>query len=425
MLSAKSIKFNKVLISAKHALDSIGIPFHLHSGTALGSQREHDFIKHDYDIDLAVFYSDVNTSSQVNSIIRAMKRYGFELNHSLGRLSSGKEISFIKNNVPLDIFWIYEINYRGTKYYSYSTYFDKCDLLPHKQCVWVYRLIPPVRINFLGNTYNTLSIKNIADIYGSDWQTPKKQSYTEGLNGGFKGLLKDYYNNRSTDTIAFCFLLQSNLKHKLVWEKFFKGDDYPVKSYNIYSYFESPNKNTPDWIKKSAVASVANTKEHDLKATIKMLKKALEIPTNKYFVLLCEHCIPIYNYETFYKKLFSSKKSRISVNDKWMILNRYTAKLLVNLFNTRTGKNYLKYIRSLKLTGNPLEEYPISWFKYKLTTQQYQSNIKSVLNTFIVDSNILEKKGLRKYSNIIYDTSALFAMKFKEDSDKLLRIFNI
>ena len=47
--------FNNVLKSAKEALDSVNIPFHLHAGTALGAHRERNFIKHDHDIDLAIF----------------------------------------------------------------------------------------------------------------------------------------------------------------------------------------------------------------------------------------------------------------------------------------------------------------------------------------------------------------------------------
>ena len=54
-------KFNDVLKSAKKALDSVNIPFHLHYGTALGAYREKSFIAHDHDIDLCVFSKDVNT----------------------------------------------------------------------------------------------------------------------------------------------------------------------------------------------------------------------------------------------------------------------------------------------------------------------------------------------------------------------------
>ena len=46
----KEDRFKKVLEAAKDALDSINLPFHLHSGTALGAHREKTFIKHDHEI---------------------------------------------------------------------------------------------------------------------------------------------------------------------------------------------------------------------------------------------------------------------------------------------------------------------------------------------------------------------------------------
>jgi phosphorylcholine metabolism protein LicD len=60
-ITQKAKDFNKVLVSAKKALDSIGMKFHLHAGTSLGAYREHSFIEHDHDIDIAVFYKDANT----------------------------------------------------------------------------------------------------------------------------------------------------------------------------------------------------------------------------------------------------------------------------------------------------------------------------------------------------------------------------
>ena len=133
-MTLKSKKFNAVLIDAKHALESIDIPFHLHSGTALGAHREHDFIEHDNDIDLAVFYNDVHTKKQVDDIIFVMEEYGFELFSQNGSLKRGYELQFnhIKKDVDLDIFWVYEGNYRDKDYYILSSYFSKCDEMKYR-----------------------------------------------------------------------------------------------------------------------------------------------------------------------------------------------------------------------------------------------------------------------------------------------------
>ena len=109
-------RFQHVLESAKDALDEIHVPFHLHAGTALGAHREKTFIPHDHDIDIAVFSKDVSDKKTANEVIEAMKRHGFSINNFLGKLKRGKEIQFQKDNIPLDIFWVYPGNYRGNKY---------------------------------------------------------------------------------------------------------------------------------------------------------------------------------------------------------------------------------------------------------------------------------------------------------------------
>ena len=125
-------KFNNVLIAAKTALDSVDIPFHLHSGTALGAHREKSFIAHDHDIDLCVFSKDVNTDYKVRKLINAMKKEGFKINTTLGKLKRGKEIQFRKDNVPLDIFWTYPGKYRGKDYFILASYYGDCDYLKYK-----------------------------------------------------------------------------------------------------------------------------------------------------------------------------------------------------------------------------------------------------------------------------------------------------
>ena len=94
-------RFRRVLESAKEALDSINIPFHLHAGTALGAHREKTFIPHDHDIDIAVFAKDAKDTNKLKLIIKTMQRYGFSVVSRLGRLSRGKEIQFEKHNLLL------------------------------------------------------------------------------------------------------------------------------------------------------------------------------------------------------------------------------------------------------------------------------------------------------------------------------------
>ena len=187
-------RFKKVLESARVALNSIKMPFHISDGTALGARRERNFIKNDHDIDLAVFKKDANTVSKANKIIKCMKKHGFRLKNRLGNLNIGFECQFEKDRVPLDIFWVdTEGIYKGKKVFVASSYFDLCDDLPNGVCVWGVSPYRVQSINFLGKKYFCLPKKTLVEKYGRDWKIPKSYSYSEGLEGEYKGMLKDYY----------------------------------------------------------------------------------------------------------------------------------------------------------------------------------------------------------------------------------------
>lgn len=383
-LTKKEKRFNGVLTSMKRALDSINVKFHLHFGTALGAHREKSFIKHDHDIDVAVFYKDVNTQKGVNAIITAMEDEGFKLEKHLGKITRGNELTFVKNDVPLDIFWVYDGEYRGKKYNIVASYFGKCDNLPHKICVWGYRPYNVYKVNFLGETYNVVPRKTLVDMYGKDWGVPKNFSYEEGLEGGYTGFIKDYYKPvKNVDKIAFCFLLYDTVKHRGIWEKFFKQDDNFTKTFSIYSHLKQVTDKTPGWIKSAKIRSIKTgwCEENLVHAWQKLIKAALEDKNNKYFCILSGECIPLFTYHTTYKKITSTKKSRINIDnnaqsyveaglryaDQWVILNRRDAKLLLALKYTEKGKKFTRDLRKKMCLNDRCFCYdeigPISWFE--------------------------------------------------------------
>ena len=224
----KEERFNLVLQSAKSAIDSIGVKFHLHAGTALGAIRNKTFIPHDHDIDLGIFSKSIDTEAKVKILEKAMRKHGFSVSARLGTIERGKEIQFYhdKLEVPLDIFWLYKGKYKGTQYYIVASYYGACDKMKHKTCIWGYRPYDPIKIEFLGEKYLTIPEKTLVDMYGEDWKTPKKFDYNEGIvEGGYKGLIPDYFNPREDKgKIAFCFLLYDVVKHQKIWERFFNED---------------------------------------------------------------------------------------------------------------------------------------------------------------------------------------------------------
>lgn len=402
---SKEQRFKKVLESAKEALDSINITFHLHSGTALGAHREKTFIKHDGDIDLSVFHQDVDKASDVKKIIKSMENEGFTLTDELGTIKRGKELKFEKSNVPLDIFWTYKGEYRGKKYHLVASYFGNCDNLKYKICMWGYRPYKTQKIRFLGKSYNTVPRTTLEDMYGSDWKIVKKFNYYEGIeSGGYKGLIKDYFAPKKVDTrIAFCFLTYDSIKHRTVWEKFFNQDDYPVKSYNIYSHVKKVTKDTPDWIKNAKVKTVKTEwcEMGLVNAWISMLKKAIKDKTNKYFCLLSGECIPLFKFWETYTKIKRSKKSRMLVDthiddfnglyksDQWVILNRKCARILIELITTQKGKNFIKESKKNLCEDDicfcPDEIYPVNWFTHIFgspSTKRFKANIINKESTY-------------------------------------------
>lgn len=91
-------EFDKIMCSNK-------IKYVMTAGSMLGAVREHGFIKHDFDIDTAIW-----ASSDPDRIQQLLESHGFVLCHSF-RLDNGKlarEDTFEKKHVAVDIFYIYD-----------------------------------------------------------------------------------------------------------------------------------------------------------------------------------------------------------------------------------------------------------------------------------------------------------------------------
>ena len=198
-LNKKEKKFNKALQAANKALKSINIKFHLHSGTALGLWRNQNFIKHDQDIDLAIFKDDI-TLKDIKKIKKSMKMNDFYLLHKLGIFKDSLELSFVyKNKVKIDIFVVYKSKYKKKKIFYVSSFFGFCDLLPKKICIWGYSPYKVQKKLFLGKYYFVVPQKTLVDMYGLDWKTPKKFNYDEGVEEGhYKGLIKDFFKRKKS-----------------------------------------------------------------------------------------------------------------------------------------------------------------------------------------------------------------------------------
>lgn len=449
MTISKSTKFNRVLISAKNALDSINVKFHLHAGTALGAYREEDFIKHDHDIDLAVFFEDLDTPSKVDKLKYAMKKAGFTINATLGKQHQGYEIQFEKNDVPLDIFWIYKGHYKSKDLFIISSYYGDCDNYKHKSCIYGYRPYRVQTIMFLGKEYKIVPKKTLVDMYGKTWNIVKKYTYEESITNNIVGsLIRDYYEPEVRDSkVAFCFLLYDKIEHQELWKSFFLNQ----KGFSLYSHIKKVTDETPKWLLKTRVPTIKTgwCQENLVRAWVSMLKKALLDKDNKYFALLSGSCIPLFDFITTWKKIFRTKKSRINIEtesyvyqqtgfyyaDQWCILNRTHAQLLIDLYKTQEGKdwrkNSYKYICTKVECFCPDEIYPVNWFieNYgKPSTPKFKSEFIVGASTFTKwedgaphpikwnATRLLKKKNISK----ICGSKAIFARKFNDKAAELI-----
>lgn len=371
-----------------------------------------------------------------------MKQAGFDVKETLGKLNKGYEIQFEKNDVALDIFWIYPGTYRGKEYFILSSYFGQCDNLPHGTCVYGYRPYNVVRKRFLGNTYNVVPKKTLIDMYGKDYKVPIKYDYYSGQElGHSKGLIKDYYRPKPTDQkIAFCFLLYNAPIHKKIWAKFFNDGKTPLPQYNIYSHIKKVDSNTPKYISRGKVKTIKTAwcEENLVWAQIKMLKRGLADPDNKYFVLLSDNCIPLLTFDETYRKIFSTSKSRIEIDmehearnvglyyaSQWTLLTRKHAQQLVNLKESPQGMSFVKKIKQKLCDAGyclcPDEIYPINWFINlygKPSTSKFKSQFIDKAPTYTYWDGIaphpikFTDPKLQKFKNKICNSGAIFARKF-------------
>jgi len=350
----------------------------------------------------------------------------------------------IPTDVSLDIFWVYEATYKEKKYYILSSYYGKCDNYKYKACIWAYRPYRPVKVNFLGNIYHAIPKKTLEDAYGKDWKIPKKFTYEQGLEDGYKSLIPDFYNPvRNPDKIAFCFLLYDTVKHNKKWVDFFKQDENGEKSYSIYSHIKDKNDKTQKWLLKNRVRTIKTgwCEDNLVWAWVKMLKKALEDKTNKYFALLSGECVPLLGFWETYNKIFSSSKSRINVDlntdayidtglayaDQWCILNRKHARLLINLKETIDGKNFLKQMRKQKGLYCADELYPINWFIHKygnISSRDFKKEFNNTVTTYTKWNNRdphpirYTSPRMTRELKAICDSGAVFARKFNNPAAK-------
>lgn len=92
-----------------HMMEDNGIRYVMVAGSLLGAVREKGLIRHDLDLDVAV------SGSAYKDVYALLTNNGFKLHHSFEVENStlGREDTFEKDGVTIDIFYIYETEENG------------------------------------------------------------------------------------------------------------------------------------------------------------------------------------------------------------------------------------------------------------------------------------------------------------------------
>lgn len=241
----------------------------------------------------------------------------------------------------------------------------------------------------------------------------------------------------NTKKIAFCFLTYDVIIRDDIWNIFFDGVDI-----SKYTVFIHPKNKPPlafyrfehNYV-KYPVSTTSKTDINIVKATLQLLKEACsQDNTITHFIFLSQSCIPLYNFNTLYKKITDKNMSIISCIQKNKV-DRYNAlnpnmkryihpnlffKQQPNMMLIREDverfikEDYVEYFRGLEC---PDEHYfvniIINFFKKKFIMKQI-----TFCNPFLDRTQALEFNNINNdFLNKVRDLGFLFMRKIKKDSN--------
>lgn len=151
----------ELLFTAKNLLDDKGINFFLIYGTLLGAIREHDFIAHDYDVDIA--------TTDIDKVVSSIPEW-YEKGFKLCRVVGDRLYSFEIKGFYIDIYAVKPCELLLYKSWCRTI---NANVIPYKY------LFPLKTIDFLGADF---MIPERADdlikfFYGKNWRTPIKGAH--------------------------------------------------------------------------------------------------------------------------------------------------------------------------------------------------------------------------------------------------------
>ncbi len=175
-----------VLSTFDQCLTENGYNYILIFGTLLGAVREKGFIKHDADIDTAIWIEDFD---EIN-IHRVLTERGFVLDHKYeidgGKLA--KEVTYVMKDVSIDIFCIYPAidtyPYVSSKWSPVDGYITNEESMKKAGYITGKRLELPLKKKIVRTSFEGLQLpipenaeEVLAFYYGEDYMNPNPSWY--------------------------------------------------------------------------------------------------------------------------------------------------------------------------------------------------------------------------------------------------------
>ncbi|KAL6096400.1 fktn [Pungitius sinensis] len=164
-VSADAVDFRRKVKSLLHlagrTLAQLDVPFWLSSGTCLGWFRQCSVISYSRDVDIGIFIGDFRPD-----IVSAFRSAGLSLKHKFGKVEDSLELSFLSEDVKLDIFFFYgegDVVWNGGTQAKSGKKFKY--IFPRFSLCWAELLELKVRVPCETLDYVTAN-------YGATWSVP-------------------------------------------------------------------------------------------------------------------------------------------------------------------------------------------------------------------------------------------------------------
>jgi hypothetical protein len=162
------------LVDFKNILDKLKVKFWLEHGTLLGAYRDKDFCEGDeVDIDLGTWATNKHL---IPKIIKSCEKEGFELYHHWDADGKAPEISFIRSELKIDLFF-----FEKKGWDAYCCMYGRGQIIPYVVRKKYFNKFK--KIDFRGTKYNIpFNIEEYLKVKYGNWKN--KISHKEYVENG-------------------------------------------------------------------------------------------------------------------------------------------------------------------------------------------------------------------------------------------------